>query len=464
MSKIKIKIFSKIPSFLLGMKIKSHSSENMGNCCSSKRANGYDSDSIEDSQSLKETLNGNSHNHHHHHHHHHHHKRHSSSTTELTLINDQNNNNHHHHNSNSNNSSNSMTSHLVGNTGNKRNSKNKFLLDEEREDLIPQSSNSLISTNQTTSPQNSMDSYESLYPKTISSSNGVIASNHGVPNGGLSYSYPTHTRQLSTEKVGNCGPQFKTPLSSIPQHMRMEGFQRTKHNSTSSLYIKSTLSTPDNDEILRCMANALLYHIEKGTATPQKMIEIFSEEKYPITKGKLDLKSLPSVDTIYKFIRDIFKAERLDSECAIMCLAYIERIITFTGATLNACTWRRIVLSALILASKVWEDQSVWNVDFLPVFDNLTAADLNNLERQFLALLQYNVSLTASIYAKYYFELRTFSQLDSAHFPLNPLDKEGVKRLEDHSKASEYRVKPFKRSASVDQINPHETHNRAVIN
>lgn len=78
----------------------------------------------------------------------------------------------------------------------------------------------------------------------------------------------------------------------------------------------------------------------------------------------------------------------------------------------------------------MWEDQSVWNVDFLPVFDNLTAQDLNKLERQFLALLQYNVSLTASLYAKYYFELRTFSKLDSTHFPLQPLDKLNAKRLE----------------------------------
>lgn len=72
----------------------------------------------------------------------------------------------------------------------------------------------------------------------------------------------------------------------------------------------------------------------------------------------------------------------------------------------------------------------MWNVDFLPVFDNLTAQDLNKLERQFLALLQYNVSLTASLYAKYYFELRTFSKLDSEHFPLQPLDKLNAKRLE----------------------------------
>ncbi|KAF2076786.1 hypothetical protein CYY_001912 [Polysphondylium violaceum] len=383
----------------------------MGNCCSSKRANGYDPEQIDDAQKILDEL--------------------TISSNTATA----------------NNNFATSKKHVLSQhhdlkptiTENKRNSiKTKIIIDE-REDLI----------SATISDQK--DPFEvpdhNLYPKVVA---------HSYPN--------THKRQLSTEKVGNFGPQFKTPISSIPHHMRMEGFQRIKHNSTSSLYIKSSLSTPDNDEILRCMANALLYHIERGSQPPQKTIDIFSEEKYPITKGKLDLKTIPTVDTIYKFVRDIFKAEKLDSECAIMCLAYIERIIAFTGVTLNPTSWRRIVLSALILASKVWEDQSVWNVDFLPVFDNLTAADLNGLERQFLALLQYNVSLTASVYAKYYFELRTFSKLDSNHFPLKPLDKLGVRRLEDHSKASEYRVKPFKRSASVDQINPPEIHTRAVLN
>jgi len=280
---------------------------------------------------------------------------------------------------------------------------------------------------------------------------------------------PSKLQNKPMERQGSTSnkvfPRFKKPISAIPQHMLREGFSRQKHNSTSSLYINSTISQPDNDELLKCMATAVLYHIERGVASASKTFyDIFNEERCPIQKLKVDCRKMPDVDTIYKFLSMIFKAERLDSECAIMCLAYIERIIALTGLTMDPTNWRRIVLSALILASKVWEDQSVWNVDFLPVFDNLTAQDLNKLERQFLALLQYNVSLTASLYAKYYFELRTFSKVDSEHFPLQPLDKLNAKRLEDHSLASEYRVKTFKRSASVDQLKPIRIHAPAVLN
>jgi len=279
-----------------------------------------------------------------------------------------------------------------------------------------------------------------------------------------SKSHPPPSRK-QTQSDNPKFPKFKKPLSAIPNHLRLEGFARQKHNSTSSLYINTTLSKPDTDEVLHCMAQAVLYHIEKGVTSHHKtFFEIFDEAKFPITKEPVDTKRIPTSEDIYHFISTIFRAERLDPECAIMCLAYIERIIVLTGITIDPSNWRRVVLSALILASKVWEDQSVWNVDFLPVFDNLTAADLNKLERQFLALLQYNVSLNASLYAKYYFELRTFSQVDPQNFPLQPLDKLSAKRLEDHSQASEHRVRTFKRSASVDQLHPVEPHTPVVLN
>lgn len=295
--------------------------------------------------------------------------------------------------------------------------------------------------------------------------NGPSTSKHHPSKSAPALGKAPHPKLVERQGSSKVFPKFKKPISAIPQHMLREGFQRQKHNSTSSLYISSTMAQPDNDELLRCLATAILYHIEKGAMSPHKTFyDIFNEDKFPITKAKSDNRKMPDVDVIYKFLAMIFKAERLDAECGIMCLAYIERMITLTGLTMDPVNWRRIVLSALILASKVWEDQSVWNVDFLPVFDNLTAQDLNKLERQFLALLQYNVSLTASLYAKYYFELRTFSKLDSTHFPLQPLDKLNAKRLEDHSQASEYRVRTFKRSASVDQLTPVTVHTPAVLN
>lgn len=79
-----------------------------------------------------------------------------------------------------------------------------------------------------------------------------------------------------------------------------------------------------------------------------------------------------------------------------MALVYIERIIDKTHMHLHAASWRRLVLAALIIASKVWEDQSVWTVDFLELFPSANIKDLNRLEQNLLAILEFNVSIKAS--------------------------------------------------------------------
>jgi len=71
----------------------------------------------------------------------------------------------------------------------------------------------------------------------------------------------------------------------LPKHMQNEKeMPKYKSNSTSSLYIKDTLSMPDIDELLRCISIAILYHIEAGHASANcYFVEIFSEEKHPLT-------------------------------------------------------------------------------------------------------------------------------------------------------------------------------------
>jgi hypothetical protein len=238
-------------------------------------------------------------------------------------------------------------------------------------------------------------------------------------------------------------PKFKSP-SALPRHMEQEVKTpaRYKSNSTSSLYIKDTLGAPDVDELIHCMSVALHYHIMAGHDSEHKtFFEIFDEEKHPLTRGPVTVYNPPDVNVIYKFLNTIFKAERLGAECGILCLAYIERIIALTGLSLHASNWRRVTLSALILASKVWEDQAVWNVDFLSVFPCVTVQDLAQLEKVILNLLQFNVSLKASLYAKYYFELRSLAENDSIQFPLEPLSKEAAERLETRSEETEQTVR-----------------------
>ncbi|KAI7826014.1 hypothetical protein BC939DRAFT_118670 [Gamsiella multidivaricata] len=76
----------------------------------------------------------------------------------------------------------------------------------------------------------------------------------------------------------------------------------------------------------------------------------------------------------------------------------------------HAINWRRLLLGALILSIKVWEDLAVFNSDVCAIFEGLSVKDVNALERFTMAKLQYNVSVKRSLYAAYYFRLRDVSE------------------------------------------------------
>jgi len=215
----------------------------------------------------------------------------------------------------------------------------------------------------------------------------------------------------------------------IPDHLKPH-----KSNSTSSLFIDSTISSPKTPELLRCLAEyfqKLIQPSDKATKEQRDMFEIFDETKHPLQSKKADTTNVPPLVIVEKYCRDIFKIGQLAPESLIMSVAYLERIMQNSPFQMFAFNWRRIILACMILASKVWEDQAVWNVDFIDMFPSTTPHDLGLMEKKVLALVTFDVSLKASQYAQIYFDLRAQSSSAEENFhELKPLDKEGQERLE----------------------------------
>ncbi|KAG0316493.1 hypothetical protein BGZ99_006863 [Dissophora globulifera] len=196
-------------------------------------------------------------------------------------------------------------------------------------------------------------------------------------------------------------------LSAFESRPVASQFSMTKCNSTSSLYIDSTMAKSDVDETLRAVATVLydkvLYSHSANDCRTERIIN--SSSYVPAKKVTMTL------GDIFDFMRFIFDCgQNLGAENAVIALIYVERMTELGNLSFHAINWRRLLLGAIILSIKVWEDLAVFNSDVCAIFEGLSVKDVNALERFSMAKLQYNVSVKRSIYATYYFRLRDVSE------------------------------------------------------
>ncbi|XP_045625984.1 cyclin-Y-like protein 1 [Procambarus clarkii] len=218
-----------------------------------------------------------------------------------------------------------------------------------------------------------------------------------------------------------------------------DGRTLKKSSSCSTIYLDdSTVSQPNLKNTIKCVALAIYYHIRNRN--DNRVLDIFDEKLHPLTRDGVPPdydRHNPEHRHIYKFVRTLFNAAQLTAECAIITLVYLERLLTYADIDMTPGTWKRIVLGAIILASKVWDDQAVWNVDYCQILKDISVDDMNELERQYLVMIQFNINVPSSVYAKYYFSLRTLAEANDLSFPAETLSKERAQKLEAMSRICE---------------------------
>ncbi|XP_016052201.1 PREDICTED: cyclin-Y-like protein 1 isoform X3 [Miniopterus natalensis] len=175
-----------------------------------------------------------------------------------------------------------------------------------------------------------------------------------------------------------------------------------------------------NNYVNHCDLSDILPHKEQRETVPEEHFKHDPEHKF-----------------IYRFVRTLFSAAQLTAECAIVTLVYLERLLTYAEIDICPTNWKRIVLGAVLLASKVWDDQAVWNVDYCQILKDITVEDMNEMEKHFLELLQFNINVPASVYAKYYFDLRSLADDNDLPFVFAPLSRERAQNLEAISRLCE---------------------------
>lgn len=90
----------------------------------------------------------------------------------------------------------------------------------------------------------------------------------------------------------------------------------------------------------------------------------YSHSNDQLVGGESQYLGDPSIEEIYYYCKYVIVSGRMEKEIPILCLIYIERFLTKSGLLMNYANWKRLTLISLILASKIWDDDSLENVHF----------------------------------------------------------------------------------------------------
>lgn len=105
---------------------------------------------------------------------------------------------------------------------------------------------------------------------------------------------------------------------------------------------------------------------------------------------------------------------QLATECIVISLIYLETIMKTARIEVRSLNWKPLVFTAILLASKFWEDISFWNIDYVERLDLYPLKSINRMESEFLSLCNYNIYVSAELYADYQ---NTIKQISN---PVNP--------------------------------------------
>jgi hypothetical protein len=167
-----------------------------------------------------------------------------------------------------------------------------------------------------------------------------------------------------------------------------------------------------------------------------KTAEIYDDD-YDYSVNKINHRRFihtPDPQAIFEFCANIMVMTKMEKEVIIICLVYLERFIFNTGLLVNARNWKRLIFTCLIVASKIWDDDSFENNHFAQVFTHLKIGEINSLERSFLELINYKVYVKCSEYFKYFFIIKSIAlKYNFNGFNLVPMSVEKMMKLQEYA-------------------------------
>jgi len=241
----------------------------------------------------------------------------------------------------------------------------------------------------------------------------------------------------------------------------------TRYSTTGSYKAVDSLHSPNNKQIMYCTAAILQAEVIAGINSASAKCPEFEvesdlpEDLFPdreeVSRSGHALDRRASFEFMIRFITYIYTRMKYQPECNIVALIYVNRMTAETDLVLTPSNWHNVWLCSIIIAQKMWEDTAFKTSSFVSLVPGVTKKELRDMEWRLLGLIKFDIFIKASLYTKYYFELRQMYKelgLELGEMSVNkPLTNVKERQLEERSS----KRRPVRRS----DIRQHEAQARA---
>ena len=142
---------------------------------------------------------------------------------------------------------------------------------------------------------------------------------------------------------------------------------------------------------LKIISNLLTDICEEGTE--------YKDSNGPIIKPFIS-KKIPNV-SIQNYLDRLAKYSKIENNTLLLVLIYIDRICELNKIRLNYFNIHKLILGGLLIAIKYNEDDYFSNTFYSKV-GGVTQKEINNLEYEFLTLIDFNLYVSDELFIRYY--------------------------------------------------------------
>jgi len=180
-----------------------------------------------------------------------------------------------------------------------------------------------------------------------------------------------------------------------------------------------------------------------------KMVE--RNDKIPLDDSKRTVfhaQKAPLI-SLQRYLERVLSFSPCSNSCFIIALIYIDRIIQNTDFLLNSLSVHRMLITSVMVATKFFDDET-FNNSYYAKVGGLQVNEVNQLEYQFLCLIDFSLTVRSDIYDRYHCELVKHAKANGcikASAPVSPL-RSKLSHENLCFKSTERSFHPLSRSAS----------------